>query len=234
MNTVFLALWGQHLGPFRCSSSMCYLEATRCIGSLQREYSQFITEVDCPQQTFAARWARRLMRVAGPRQGDERTARAHQVWCPAPRGRWPVPPSSIAADAVAPSRESVSSSTAGTVQRECGIKPRRVDPAIRISLAGPCQILRMARCAVRRSAEPQDPAAPSGLEVLWVMEVSARPLADSSGTAGSDPEYGQSEAAGKFGTGQGFMRHRVASSRIAPCRIPTRPRRCRCWLLARM
>jgi len=114
---------------------------------------------------------------------------AHQDRCPSSRRRCPVLHSSIPADAVGPSRESVSSPTTGTVQRarsraaayRCGDSDQ---------LGHPGEMLRMARCAVRRSAEYADPVAPCGLEVVLEMEMSTRPPSDSSRTAGLDPENG--------------------------------------------
>ncbi len=74
---------------------------------------------------------------------------------------------------------------------ERGIKPRRIDPVTRISLAVLSRLFfQLARRTGGRAPRDDDPLAPGGLEAVLAPEVSARPTADPEARTGSDPPHG--------------------------------------------
>jgi hypothetical protein len=63
--------------------------------------------------------------------------------------------------------------------KERGIKPRRIDPVTRISLALLSRFFNWRDALVVVRPRADDSLAPSGIEIILATEVSARPTADS-------------------------------------------------------
>ena len=68
---------------------------------------------------------------------------------------------------------------------ERGIKPRRIEPVTRISLA---------RRTRSGAARDDDPLAPGGMEIILAVKVPTRPTTDSAADSGPDPPDGERES----------------------------------------